>query len=65
MPRKPITCQTSVTVALDLGSSMLRITGFPAAARRGVPSASKTGQFGPSQVALRMPLANRHLPVTR
>ena len=41
---------------------MVRLTGLPPASRRGVPSASNTVECPPIQVALALPLANRHLP---
>jgi hypothetical protein len=44
---------------------MVRLTGLPAASRRGSPSDVKTVECPPIQVALALPLAKRHLPVTR
>src|SRR5262249_35848891 len=43
---------------------MVRLIGFPPASRRGRSALSNTVECPPIQVALALPLANRHLPVT-
>ena len=52
MPRRPITSQTSYIVALVTGNRMVRISGEPSGLRRGVPSASTTRTWAPSQLCL-------------
>jgi len=55
----------SVILALVFGNSIVRMTGLQSGLRRGVPSASTTGTWQPSQVALWLPLAKLQLAVTR
>ena len=51
VPFRPSTFQTSVILALSAGRSMKRLSGFPLASRRGLPSASCNVQPAPNQVA--------------
>ena len=44
-------------VALVIGNRMVRISGEPSGLRRGVPSASTTRTWAPSQLACREPEA--------
>ena len=66
--RFPATVELAVAAmifALAFGISMVRSAGLPSGPRRGVPSASSTGQWQPSQPACLMPLAKLQFPVAR
>ena len=65
VPLSPTTCQTSVTVTLDFGITMVRSSGLPSGPGRRLPSRSTMTQWPPTQLACMMPLAKLQVPVTR